>query len=247
MMITSSARQTMHSRARTGLQEIVAAAAHVFAIAGFHRTQMADIAEHAGVALGTLYRHAASKEEWFARAIAWSVAAEPGLSDFEIAKRDVDAYLSKHLPTWFDGVSYSSMFGIRQDVAEFVHVAAAIYDQISKRRYAIRILDRSAHDLPWLNDIYVQNVREPALSAMADYLERMQATGRMTPLDDPRASCRFIMETCAWFAMHRLFSPGGANISDASARRTALTHLCAAFGQPCVLPAEHKPEKDDRP
>src|SRR5687768_15433665 len=47
------------------LQEIVNAATRVFVRRGFRRTQMADIAGELGVAVGTLYNYAASKEALF--------------------------------------------------------------------------------------------------------------------------------------------------------------------------------------
>ncbi len=46
--------------------EILAAARRVFAARGFRGTTIADIAEEAGIALGTIYLYFASKEEVFA-------------------------------------------------------------------------------------------------------------------------------------------------------------------------------------
>ncbi len=58
-------------------RQIVNAAAQAFALAGYHRTQMADIAAGAKVALGSIYRHAESKEELFASAMALGVGLDP--------------------------------------------------------------------------------------------------------------------------------------------------------------------------
>jgi hypothetical protein len=68
------------------------------------------------------------------------------------------------------------------------------------------------------------------LRGLAAYLVALQRNGRIERLESAEASSRLILETCAWFAMHRHFSPGGADIPNDVARRTVLTHLCAGFG-----------------
>ena len=47
-------------------EEILAAARRVFALRGFRGTTIADIAEEAGIALGTIYLYFASKDDVFA-------------------------------------------------------------------------------------------------------------------------------------------------------------------------------------
>ncbi|MCA8953823.1 MAG: TetR family transcriptional regulator, partial [Planctomycetes bacterium] len=56
-------------RALARADAIVAAAAATFARFGLKRTQMADIAAAAAVALGTLYRYSRSKEALFGAAL----------------------------------------------------------------------------------------------------------------------------------------------------------------------------------
>lgn len=232
------------STRRPHRQDIIEAAAHAFAFAGFHRTQMADIAERAGVALGTLYRHASSKDAWFADALAFGACAASPAEAFQEGSRSIETFLLSNLPTWFAEDALSALLAGEQDEAPFESVVEAVYDEIAKRRYAIRILDRSAHDLPRLNDIYIQRIRLPALTKLNAYLRQMQELDRLAPLSDTHASSRFILETCAWFAMHRLFSPGGADISDTVARQTAISHLCAAFGQ--ATTKEERPSASGR-
>jgi AcrR family transcriptional regulator len=210
---------------------IVEAAAVAFAMAGYQRTQMADIATRAGVALGTLYRYAESKEELFAASLAHGVGQDPLAVAPRGTIRDVEDFFVEHLDWfgWVDG-DIAAAFYRKGAPVPFPDMIAAIYDGIAARRLAIRILDRSAHDLPRLNEVYVRRVREPVLRAMVEYLDLMQAAGRIAPVESAPASARLVLETCAWFAMHRLFSPGGADIGDEQARRTTLAHLGAAFG-----------------
>ena len=60
-------RRAIRHYARTAYTEaILEAAERLFLGAGYHNAKMADLAEAAGVAVGTLYKYFASKEEVFA-------------------------------------------------------------------------------------------------------------------------------------------------------------------------------------
>ena len=69
---------------------ILTGAGRVFALVGYRRAMMSDIAAEAGVALGTLYRYAASKEELFELALPTEGRGAPrgfGLSNSTIDVR----------------------------------------------------------------------------------------------------------------------------------------------------------------
>jgi AcrR family transcriptional regulator len=210
--------------------EIVAAAAHAFALAGYHRTQMADISTRAGVALGTLYRYAASKEDLFAYALAYGVGHNLSEVSALMPIRDVEIFFTSQIPAWFNAAQFMRTLFVDDIPTPLPHALATLYDTLEARCLTIRIVDRSAHDLPNLGEAYSRHVREPVMRALVSYLEALQANDAIAPLADTAASARLALEVCAWFAMHRLFSPGGAEISDNVARTTALSHLVAAFG-----------------
>ncbi len=212
------------------LLEIVAAAAHAFALAGYHRTQMADISARAGVALGTLYRYAASKEDLFAYALAHGMGRDLAEVSTLTPIHDVEVFFAGHIPAWFNATQFIGTLFVGDTPLPLPDALAALYDAVDARRLTIRIVDRSAHDLPKLGEAYSQHVREPVMRALVSYLEALQASDAIAPLADTAASARLALEVCAWFAMHRLFSPGGSEISDSVARTTALSHLVAAFG-----------------
>lgn len=64
---------------------IVAAARELFAERGFHRTAMADLAEHAQVSVGTIYRSFASKSE-----IIRAIIRDDTEGTFEELKADIE-------------------------------------------------------------------------------------------------------------------------------------------------------------
>ena len=208
---------------------IVEAAAHAFALAGYHRTQMADIARRAGVALGTLYRYAASKEDLFVYALALGVGQDPRDVTADTPVRDVEAYFAKHISDWFDPKEIADALMRPEEPAPLRTAFEALFNSILTRRLTLRIVDRSAHDLPELANVYSQQVREPVMRLLVSYLETQQARGGVRQLANTEASARLVIEVCAWFAMHREFSPGGVQISDPVARETALTHLTLSF------------------
>jgi AcrR family transcriptional regulator len=208
------------------MSAVVEAAACAFALSGYQRTQMADIAARAHVALGTLYRYASSKEDLFGYALAFGVGDTPDLVAGHMPIRDVEAFFEAHWRRWFAARELEDAFA---HAIEPASAFASLYDVIHSRRLTIRIVDRSAHDLPRLAELYSVNVRQPVLSALERYLDEQWRAGAIAPLDDLQASARFALEVCAWFAMHRHFSPGGDSISDVVARRTAINRLAAAF------------------
>lgn len=210
--------------------KIVAAAAHSFALAGYHRTQMADISTRASVALGTLYRYAASKEDLFAYALTYGAGGDLAEVSALTPIHDVERFFADRISLWFNAAQFSAALYVGDTPVALPDALAALYDAIATRRLTIRIVDRSAHDLPKLGQAHSEHVRAPVMAALTGYLDALQATNAIAPLADTSASARFALEACAWFAMHRLFSPGGPAISDRVARATALSHLVAAFG-----------------
>ena len=70
-MAIRSRRQERKERTR---EELVEAAARVFARKGFHETTMADVAEEAGYSTGAIYVHFAGKDELFLEVAANYVA-----------------------------------------------------------------------------------------------------------------------------------------------------------------------------
>lgn len=59
----------VHKSAELRREEILAAAAHVFAGHGYRAADVQQIADHAGVGKGTVYRHFPTKEELFLAAL----------------------------------------------------------------------------------------------------------------------------------------------------------------------------------
>jgi len=143
--------------------------------------------------------------------------------------RDIAGFLESSIAQWFTGAAdFAAQFDSDPDY-DLEDALCLLYDATERQRYAIRMLDRSAREWPELSKIYVQKVRGPAMALLLDILNSLQARGVVRPLHDTEASARFVLETVAWFAMHRIFSPGEISISDETARIVALDHLLASL------------------
>ncbi len=216
---------------------ILTGAGRVFALVGYRRAMMSDIAEEAGVALGTLYRYADSKEELFELALRKGLGEEPtvlwarrqgglgfeaSLFDF-VRNRLVDG---DRFPALADALER----GPRTDPArEIESIVGELYDEIARQHVLIRMIDRSANGWPELARLYSDHVRQPVLDALEAYLNDRCESGALRAPPNMATAARFIVEICATFAMHRHFTPGGNYASDREARDTALHFVLTGF------------------
>lgn len=216
---------------------ILDGAARVFGRVGYRRAMMSDIAEDAGVALGTLYRYAQSKEELFELALRRELGQEPTvLWDTRFGGRGFDSSLldfvrdelvgGELLPVLADALEAE----IPTDPSdELEAVLAELYDAMVGLHRAIRMIDRSANDWPALAALYAEHVRKPVVEALSEYLASRCEAGSLRPPPDIQTAARYIVETCATFAMHRHFTPGGNYASDEVARATAIHFISLGF------------------
>jgi AcrR family transcriptional regulator len=223
------------------LPHIVAAAGQVFARVGYRRAMMSDLAAEAGVALGTLYSYAESKEELFERSLRLGFGAPvdspaaPGLG-FE---ESVFGFVRDRLAEAgrFPALSAAADQPPAGDLAaELETVVGEVYDAIAALHLGIRILDRSAGDWPELAELFVTEVRRPALDRLERYLASRVAAGVLPAPPSIAVAARLVVETCAVLAMHRRFTSGGSYADDGLARRSALVFVVAGLsgGRPAA-------------
>lgn len=215
--------------ANSKVDAIVQASAIAFADTGYRRTQIADVAARSGVALGTIYRYVASKEQLFALALVHGSGneIEPWIRDRGWVE-SLPGCLEQPLLRWFDPIAITR-YEINPDL---VALLGELYDLTAKQRVAIRMLERSAQEWPELSDFYLQRVRAPAVEILQDVLVILQRQGTVRELVSTQASAYLVMETIAWFAMHRHFSRDTPDISDDVARSVALDHLVSGLIRP---------------
>jgi hypothetical protein len=89
-------------------------------------------------------------------------------------------------------------------------------------------LDRSALDWPELAALWSGHWRASLVSQLSRYLDLRISQHLLSTVPDTKAWARFVIETVAFFALHRHYDPCPTPMSDAVAEETAVHALVRA-------------------
>jgi AcrR family transcriptional regulator len=218
------------------LDQLMSAAAKVFISRGYRRAAMSDIAKEMGVAPGTIYLYVESKEALF-HLLALHTAINPGAKLPEPPIRTPPPgttmqMLRKAMTLEGYAPRLASALRTSEAAGAFANVEALItelYDSAYERRTGINLIEKSAIDWPELADVFYEGLRAPLVKALSAWLERGIAAGAFRPVPDLRVAARFIVETIAWFAIHRHGDPRPKDFSDDTAREGVINLVTAAI------------------
>lgn len=210
------------------LEQIADAALAAFSDRGFRLTQVADVARLANVAPGTIYLFAKSKEElfWFALARAMN---RP-LAEVAQQAPTVDELRQTFAPHGASPSMTRFLADPSQMPPPLETVLAEFWTTIEHAASAIKLVEKCAADWPELAEAFYVGLRPRVLDNLAEYLERGAAAGICRQVPDPHLAARLIMETTAWFAMHRRGDPDGRHYAATAARNVTLDALVHAYG-----------------
>jgi AcrR family transcriptional regulator len=217
--------------------ELISAATAVFLEQGYRRTQVADVAARMGVAKGSIYTYVESKEALFDCVLRHADHAQtielperlpvptpsPGAT-FEM----VEERLAEEgaLPALAAAISRARVADVG---AELEAILGEVYDTLARRRTAIKVLERCAHDYPELAKLWHRAGREGTLSLLARYLDGRARRGRLRRFEDGAVAARILLETLVFWAVHRHWDPSPQAVDEDSAKRTVLAFLRAAY------------------
>jgi AcrR family transcriptional regulator len=216
------------TRSPRRLDAIAAAALATFAVAGYRRTRMADVAAAAGVSPGLLYSYAAGKEALFALVVQREAGIDIDTLALPVARMSEAGLVGlvrgafgelMELPTLTAAESVATPADIRAEVAAIV---AEQFDGITRCRTLLRLVERCAADWPALAEAFYEGGRGPLLRRIAAYLDARGAKGLLPPIDDTEVAARFVIETVAWFANHRFGDHDGSSLDDDTVRREVI-------------------------
>ena len=201
------------------LSRLVEVATGVFIDQGFRQTRMDDVAESLGVAKGTVYLYVESKEALFDLVCrsadgAFEAPAElpvksppPGSTVRYIAERLAAGQVMPALA--------EALGGSKRDAAEELSaIVGEIYDALARNRVGIKVVDRSAKDIPELGKIWFGGARTFLVDALSHYLSDRVRTGSLRAPLDIGVAARFIVETCAFWAVHRHWDVGRPDLPE---------------------------------
>lgn len=143
-------------------EEIIAAAAEVFATTGFARTKLDDVARRAKVSKGTLYRYFDSKDALFREMVRANVvpllaAGEEFIRTHEGSSRDL---LSQLIRRMWDTMRDPGMAGIARlvhsELHEFPELARFYFAEVilRARRMITSVLDRGVASGEFRRDLH---------------------------------------------------------------------------------------------
>jgi AcrR family transcriptional regulator len=187
---------------------------------------MADVAEGLGVAKGTLYGYVESKEAMFDAALRFADGhlthpAPPDLPLPTPTEGATLAYVRSRIGAEVtDMVLVQVMNGslIPSDPrSELSACLSDLYRRIARNRLAMKLVDRCAADYPELASIWFGEGRWAQHQLLVQWLETRAAQKRFRRIDNPSVVARTMLETIAFWAMHRHFDASPQEVDDAAA------------------------------
>ncbi|WP_327066640.1 TetR/AcrR family transcriptional regulator [Kitasatospora sp. NBC_01302] len=222
------------------LEEIADAAVAVFLERGFRPAGISDVAAALGLSHGAVYTYAKSKQALFhlaltrvlqPGAVGGMAVPVPSPSAGEIIAL-VESWAGDQsglalLTEAASGPSESS--GQRSSAAEVEALVDELYTFVERNRVALQLVERCAEELPELAQWYFVQRRRSTIELIGAFLATRIEAGLLRPVPDVPVAARFIVETVAWFAMHRHGDPDSRMLADDDCRRTVRHLLVAAF------------------
>lgn len=226
------------------LAEVADAAVRVFTDKGFRDAGISDVAAALGLSHGALYTYVDSKQALlylaFLRAmrpdavmaLKLPVVARPADELVRVAQEWVGEQAAAAAVA--HALDRSATRPAAQELAGLIDVQ---YGFVAAHRHVLELVERCAGDVPELAQWFYVGVRRENLELLGGFLRDRIESGELPSLPDVPTAARFIVETIAWFAMHRHGDPDSRMLDDDACRRTVRHLLLTAF-LPAGIPVD---------
>jgi AcrR family transcriptional regulator len=218
------------------IDKIADAATEIFIRNGYAPARISQIAERAKVGPGTIYLYAGGKEALYDLALrramedptVWSLAL-PHPSPMPGAVADAlwrCLQNAGHFPQlWLAAESPPPV-----DVAvEVQGIVRELYRWLYRYRRAIELVERTATDWPDVAQVFYRRFWRGGVRRVADYLARRVREGAIPSRGEGLAAGHLVVESLAWMAVHREWSPDGAMLPAGVAEAAAVALLVPAI------------------
>lgn len=222
------------TRAPGRLQQIIAAATDTFIASGYRLARVEDIARRAGVAPATVLQYARTKEALFDLVVRTALH-DPTVERVELPYTDVPSgeVIERLWGRLMAASQFPRLANLSADpppegaLAEFEALVREVYRWQVRHHRALRLTERCAREWPELAALFYHQFRRNGLAALADYLDRRARQGALRATPDPAIAARVVLETIAFFAMHR-FSAPDSRMDDATTEAVVVDMLTNA-------------------
>jgi len=203
---------------------------------------MEDVASALGVAKGTLYGYVESKAALFDLLVRCADGHEPPPEPAALPHRtpapgSTVAVVRARLLKEVENLELLAALARPEHPAPHLELATIIrdlYARMSRNRRGIKLVDRSAQDQPELAEVWFGQGRWGQHAALVAYLEQRIAKGLLRTVPSTHVTARAILETIAFWAVHRHWDPSPQPIDENDVERT-LVEL-ALFGLAKEMP-----------
>jgi AcrR family transcriptional regulator len=219
------------------IERLIECATEVFIDQGYRRTQMSDIASALGVAKGTLYLYVDSKEALFDLVARYAddIRALPKPVKLPVSTPRPGAtvrYVRERLSRNKVPQTLAAALGARRvsDAgAELSAIASELFDTLEANRRGIKLLDRSARDLPEVAALWFQGARAGLIQALQSYLDDRVRRGLLRAYPDTAVAARIAIETLVFWAVHRHWDPQPQVVEEAAVKNTVIKFIVTSF------------------
>lgn len=216
---------------------LIETATRIFIQKGYRRTQMADVTNSMGLSSGAIYRYLESKEALFDLIV--RAAASPELLTKEIELPIPTPQPGSTLSYLRQVVLRKGRFPVLERAlgqkkvgdarVELESIVRELYRVMARDRQGIMLVERSALDWPELAFIWFGEMRTRLIDQLASYLESRIVRRQLRPVPDAKAAARLIVETCAFFAIHRHEDPFPTPMDEVLAEETVVDALVNGY------------------
>ena len=106
------------------------------------------------------------------------------------------------------------------DAAEELEVVLVdLFRRIARHRRALKLVDRCAADLPELAALWFESGRFAQHGLLVELIRRRGRRGKLRRVEHPELLARTLLESVAFWAMHRHFDPSPQKVEDSDAER----------------------------
>lgn len=230
--------KTLTPDKRRRLMQLIEAATRAFSAQGYRRTTMADIARRMGVAPGTVYLYAESKEALFDFLVRWHLGRVEADAPLVLPVQSIAGQTGLEL--------ISEQFKVDQlfpalaralatehpvdPAAEVGCVVGELYKTIKRYRQLISLIEGSALDWPEMADAFYRFFRQSLFDGLAAYIGRRVRSGHLPAVTSESIAARLLTEAIAWFALHRHGDPYTPDWDEAAMEATVVEMLVRAVG-----------------
>jgi AcrR family transcriptional regulator len=213
------------------LAEVADAAIEAFTDKGYRTTGISDVSAALGLSHGALYTYVSSKHDLLYLALLRAIEPDAVETLPIPATAPPSAEIVARVEAWAAAqaefpANEPAKVPVGRELGEIIDI---LYGFVESNHRVLKLVARCAAELPELAEWYFVQRRRTMLAQLAGHLDQRIWAGQLRPVPDVPAAARFIVETIAWFAMHRHGDPDSAMLDDDACRATVRHLLLAAF------------------